>query len=104
MRIGGQGGGSQSGILLRPLLLAQPSSSSGLRDIETEFNHTLWLNFFFSLHFVVRDTGAHRFGRLTAPAVPPQSLIIALGYHCDARIARAAKGARKFSGGRERRR
>ena len=48
-----------------------------------------------SLYFVVRDAEVHRFRPLAAPIVLAQSLIIALGYYRDARIAQAAKGARK---------
>ena len=47
------------------------------------------------LHFVVRDAEVHRFRPLAAPIVLAQSLIIALGYYRDARIAQAAKGARE---------
>ena len=48
-----------------------------------------------SLYFVVRDAEVHRFRPLAAPIVLAQSLIIALGYYRDARIAQAAAGARK---------
>ena len=51
-----------------------------------------------SLYFVVRDADVHRFRPLAAPIVLAQSLIIALGYYRDARIAQAAKGARKPPG------
>ena len=46
-----------------------------------------------SLHIVVGDTEVHRFRPLTAPIVLAQSLIIALGYCRDARVAQAVKGA-----------
>ena len=48
-----------------------------------------------SLYFVVRDAEVHRFRPLAAPIVPAQSLIIALGYYRDARIAQAAAVAGK---------
>ena len=48
-----------------------------------------------SLYFEVRDAEVHRFRPLAAPIVLAQSLIIALGYYRDARIAQAAVGASK---------
>ena len=48
-----------------------------------------------SLYFVVRDAEVHRFRPLAAPTVLAQSLIIALGYYRDARIAQAAAVAGK---------
>ena len=48
-----------------------------------------------SLYFEVRDAEVHRFRPLAAPIVLAQSLIIALGYYRDARIAQAAAEARK---------
>ena len=48
-----------------------------------------------SLYFEVRDAEVHRFRPLAAPIVLAQSLIIALGYFRDARLARVAAGARK---------
>ena len=50
-----------------------------------------------SLYFVVRDTEVHRFRPLAAPIVLAQSLIIALGYYRDARIAQTAARAGKPS-------
>ena len=52
-----------------------------------------------SLYFEVRDADVHRFRPLAAPIVLAQSLIIALGYFRDARIAQAAKGAGTSAGG-----
>ena len=48
-----------------------------------------------SLYFEVRDAEVHRFRPLAAPIVLAQSLIIALGYYRDARLARATPGAGK---------
>ena len=48
-----------------------------------------------SLYFVVRDAEVHRFRPLAPPIVLAQSLIIALGYYRDARIAQADRGARQ---------
>ena len=48
-----------------------------------------------SVYFVVRDAEVHRFRPLAAPIVLAQSLIIALGYFRDARIAQAAAGGTK---------
>ena len=56
-----------------------------------------------SLYFVVRDAEVHRFWPPAAPIVLAQSLIIALGYYRDARIAQAAAGDKKPAGARARR-
>ena len=57
-----------------------------------------------SLYFVVRDAEVHRFRPLAAPIVLAQSLIIALGYFRDARIAQAAAGVGKPATAKARRR
>ena len=57
-----------------------------------------------SLYFVVRDAEVHRFRPLAAPIVLAQSLIIALGYFRDARIAQAAAGVGKPATAKSRRR
>ena len=48
-----------------------------------------------SLYFEVRDAEVHRFRPLAAPIMLAQSLIIALGYYRDARIAQSDAGASK---------
>ena len=53
------------------------------------------------LYFVVRDAEVHRFRPLAAPIVLAQSLIIALGYYRDVRIAQAAVGAGSPTGVKE---
>ena len=51
-----------------------------------------------SLYFEVRDAEVHRFRPLAAPIVLAQTLIIALGYYRDARIAPATAEAGNSAG------
>lgn len=51
-----------------------------------------------SLYFEVRDAEVHRFRPLAAPIALAQSLIIALGYYRDARLARVAPRAGTSAG------